>query len=156
MVLLLLVVAPIVGFYSCSMCCCALLCVYSSFAISYWWERKSWLHCLVCLHGVSWLSFCSSSRCHRVVCSLWLWYFLIILTNVVTVCGLCLFLVGWYVVCDYGIFWWYWNNAIPLWMQCRGIAIPVPSLGTRCPCTLKQLLLSKITYINTLSDLLSK
>ena len=30
------------------------------------------------------------------------------------------------------------------------------SLGTRCPCTLKQLLLSKITYINTLSDLLSK
>ena len=30
------------------------------------------------------------------------------------------------------------------------------SLGTRCPCTLKQSLLSKITYINTLSDLLSK
>ena len=30
------------------------------------------------------------------------------------------------------------------------------SLGTRCPCTLKQSLLSKITYINTLSVLLSK
>ena len=28
-----LIVAPIVGFCSCSMYCCALLCVYSSFAI---------------------------------------------------------------------------------------------------------------------------
>ena len=32
----------------------------------------------------------------------------------------------------------------------------IHSLGTRCPCTLKQSLLSKNTYINTLSDLLSK
>ena len=36
--------------------------------------------CLGCLAGVSWLLCGSSSRCHRFVCSLWLWYFLIILT----------------------------------------------------------------------------
>ena len=30
--------------------------------------------------GVLWWLSGSSSRCHRVVCSLWLWYFLIILT----------------------------------------------------------------------------
>ena len=47
---------------------------------SSWWGRESWLLCLICLAGVSrWLSG-SSSRCHGVVCSLWLWYFLIILT----------------------------------------------------------------------------
>ena len=45
-----------------------------------WW-RESWLLCLVCLSGVSWLLRGSSSRCHGFVCSLWLWYFLIILTN---------------------------------------------------------------------------
>ena len=32
-VLLLLIVTPIVGFCNCSMFCCALLCVHSSFAI---------------------------------------------------------------------------------------------------------------------------
>ena len=32
------------------------------------------------LYGVSWLLCGSSSRCHGFVCSLWLWYFLIILT----------------------------------------------------------------------------
>ena len=47
---------------------------------SSWWGRESWLLCLICLPGVSWWLRGSSSRCHRVVCSLWLWYFLIILT----------------------------------------------------------------------------
>ena len=47
---------------------------------SSWWGRESWLLCLICLPGVSWRLSGSSSRCHRVVCSLWLWYFLIILT----------------------------------------------------------------------------
>ena len=36
--------------------------------------------CLVCRPGVSWLLSGSSSRCHGFVCSLWLLYFLIILT----------------------------------------------------------------------------
>ena len=47
---------------------------------SSWWGRESWLICLICLPGVSWWLGGSSSRCHGVVCSLWLWYFLIILT----------------------------------------------------------------------------
>ena len=47
---------------------------------SSWRGRESWLFCLVCLTSVSWLLCGSSSRCHRLVCSLWLWYFLIILT----------------------------------------------------------------------------
>ena len=47
---------------------------------SSWWGRESWLLCLICLPGVSWWLGSSSSRCHGVVCSLWLWYFLIILT----------------------------------------------------------------------------
>ena len=46
---------------------------------SSWWGRESWLLCLICLPGVSWWLSGSSSRCHGVVCSLWLWYFLIIL-----------------------------------------------------------------------------
>ena len=46
---------------------------------SSWWGRKSWLLCLICLPGVLWWLSGSSSRCHGVVCSLWLWYFLIIL-----------------------------------------------------------------------------
>ena len=45
------------------------------------WGRESWLLCLICLPGVSWWLSGSSSRCHWVVCSLWLWYFLIILTS---------------------------------------------------------------------------
>ena len=45
---------------------------------SSWWGRESWLLCLICLPGVSWWLSGSSSRCHGVVCSLWLWYFLII------------------------------------------------------------------------------
>ena len=47
---------------------------------SSWWGRESWLLCLICLPGVTWWFSGSSSRCHRVVCCLWLWYFLIILT----------------------------------------------------------------------------
>ena len=46
---------------------------------SSWWGRESWLLCFVCLPGVSWLLCSSSSPCHGFVCSLWLWYFLIIL-----------------------------------------------------------------------------
>ena len=46
---------------------------------SSWWGRESWLLCIVCLPGVSWLVCGLSSRCHGFVCSLWLWYFLIIL-----------------------------------------------------------------------------
>ena len=46
---------------------------------SSWWGRESWLLCLICLPGVSWWLSGSSSRCHGVFCSLWLWYFLIIL-----------------------------------------------------------------------------
>ena len=47
---------------------------------SSWWGRESWLLCLICLPGVTWWLSGSSLRCHGVVCSLWLWYFLIILT----------------------------------------------------------------------------
>ena len=47
---------------------------------SSWWGRESWLLCLFCPPGVSWWLSVSSSRCHGVVCGLWLWYFLIILT----------------------------------------------------------------------------
>ena len=46
---------------------------------SSWCGRESWLLCLICLPGVSWWLSYSSSRCHGVVCSLWSWYFLIIL-----------------------------------------------------------------------------
>ena len=47
---------------------------------SSWWGRENWLLCLICLPGVSWWLSGSASWCHRVVCGLWLWYFLIILT----------------------------------------------------------------------------
>ena len=47
---------------------------------SSWWGRESWLLCLVCLPGVSWILCGSSSRCIGFVCSLYLWYFRIILT----------------------------------------------------------------------------
>ena len=47
---------------------------------SSWWGRESWLLCLICLPGALWWLNGSSSRCHGAVCSLWLWYFLIILT----------------------------------------------------------------------------
>ena len=47
---------------------------------SSWWGRESWLLCFICLPGVSWWLSGSSSRFHGVVCGLWLWYFLVILT----------------------------------------------------------------------------
>ena len=47
---------------------------------SSWWGRESWLLCLVCLARALWLLCSSSSRCHVFIYSLWLWYFLIILT----------------------------------------------------------------------------
>ena len=43
-------------------------------------KRESWKLCLVCLPGVSCLFCGHSSQCHGFVCSLWLWYFPIILT----------------------------------------------------------------------------
>ena len=54
--------------------------LYVILCLSSWMRRESWLLCLVCLPGVSWLLSGSSSRCHGFVCSWWLWYFLIILT----------------------------------------------------------------------------
>ena len=67
------------GVCNCSMFCCTLLYVHSCIAIILM-IRESWLLCLICLPGVSWWLSGSSLRCHGVVCSLWLWYFLIILT----------------------------------------------------------------------------
>ena len=67
------------GACNCSLFCCTLLYVHSSIAIILMGKRESWLLCLVCLSGVSWWLSGSSSRCHRVFCGLWLWYFLIIL-----------------------------------------------------------------------------
>ena len=58
---------------------CALLCVHFSFAIILMGKRERELVALLCLSGCSWLLCGPSSRCHDFVCSLWLWYFLIIL-----------------------------------------------------------------------------
>ena len=95
---------------------------------SSWWGRESWLLCLICLPGVSWWLSGSSSRCHGVVCSLWLWYFLIILTYYfwrgienwlfafIVLQMYCYYkcsvalphgAVGWSAVCDCGISWSY-------------------------------------------------
>ena len=75
----ILIVTPVVGFCNNYMFCCALLYIHSSFAITLMGKRE--LVALLCLYAcflviVVW----SSSRCHRFFCSLWLWYFLIILT----------------------------------------------------------------------------
>ena len=71
---------------------------------SSWWGRDSWLLCLVCLPGVSWLLRGSSSQCHVFVCSLWLWYFLIILTYYYI-----LYINKWASTCDFVIIsqWWH-------------------------------------------------
>ena len=42
----LLIVTPIIGFYNCSMFCCAFLCVHYSFAVILMWNRV--LVALVC------------------------------------------------------------------------------------------------------------
>ena len=68
-------VKALVGFCNCSIFCCALLCVHSSFAIILMRKRESWLLYFICLPGVSWLMCGSSLRCHLFVCSLWVWYF---------------------------------------------------------------------------------
>ena len=47
---------------------------------SSWWGRESWLLCLASIPGVSCLLCGSPLWCHGFVCSLWLWYFLIIFT----------------------------------------------------------------------------
>ena len=76
----LFVVTPIVGVFNCSMFCCTLLYVHSSIAIILMGKRE--LVALLNLSSsclVGWLS-SSSLRCRGVVCSLWLWFFLIILT----------------------------------------------------------------------------
>ena len=67
------------GVCNCSIFCCTLLYVHSSIATILMGKRERLLG-LICLPGVSWWLSCSSSRCHGVVCGLWLWYFLIILT----------------------------------------------------------------------------
>ena len=75
-----LIVTPIVGVCNYSLFCCTLLYVPSSFAIILIGKRE-----LVAMLSLS--SWClvivvcsSSSRCHGFICSLLLWYFLIILT----------------------------------------------------------------------------
>ena len=55
--------------------CMSILVLQSS-----WWERESWLLYFDCLPDVSWLLCRSSSRCNGFVCSLWLCFFLLILT----------------------------------------------------------------------------
>ena len=75
----MLIVAPIVGSCNCSMFCCALLYVHSCSANILMGKRglaaffclSSW-----CLVIVEWLFLTMP----QVVCSLWLWYFLIIIT----------------------------------------------------------------------------
>ena len=58
---------------------CALLCFHSSFTNIFMSKRE--LVALLCLSSWCLVILCgSSSRCHGFVCSLWLWYFLIILT----------------------------------------------------------------------------
>ena len=45
------------------------------------WGKRSWLLYFNCVLAVVWLSMfrVSSSRCPRLVCDMWLWYFLVIL-----------------------------------------------------------------------------
>ena len=63
---LLLIVALIVGFCVCSMFCCALLCVLSSFAIISM-EKRERAGCLSLF--VFLVSYRSSSRCRGLVCT---------------------------------------------------------------------------------------
>ena len=58
---------------------------------------------------VSWWLSGSSSRCHRVVCGLWLWYFLIILTIFVFRQNICYHVAAFWILfnftCNMTIFW---------------------------------------------------
>ena len=74
---LLLIVTLYVGYCNCSM---FVVRYFMSILVlqSFPWGRESWLCCFVCLAGVLCLLCGSSSRCHRFICSLRLWYFLIL------------------------------------------------------------------------------
>ena len=92
----LLIVTPIAGFCNCSMICCALLCVHSSFAIISMGKRELvTLLCLSswCLVDVVWLFLAIPRVCLQLVivvfpdhnhflflvCGMWLWHFLVII-----------------------------------------------------------------------------
>ena len=65
----MLIVTPIVEFCNCSMSCCTLLCVHSSFAIILM-GIESWLLCFVCLPGlviVVWLFLAKPQVCLQFV-----------------------------------------------------------------------------------------
>ena len=63
--------------------CFAELCVFSSFEIVALQRRESWLLYFYCFLNVNSLSlfFASSSQYYGLVCSVWSWYFLLILTH---------------------------------------------------------------------------
>ena len=69
------------GFCVWSLFCYSVLCDFLVLQSS-WWGRESWLLCFNCLSDVLWLLvFCGfSSRCQGLGCSVWLWYFLMIIT----------------------------------------------------------------------------
>ena len=69
MLIPLLIVTPIVDFCNCSLYCCTLLNVHSSFAIILM-RQKELAALLGLLSDVSRLLYGSSSRCHWFVCSL--------------------------------------------------------------------------------------
>ena len=75
----LFIVTPIVGVCNCP-CFVVRYCMSILVWQSSWWRRESRCLSLICLPGVSWWLSGPSSHCHGVVCGLWLWYFLIILT----------------------------------------------------------------------------
>ena len=69
--------------------CCALLCVHSSFAIILKMKREL-VALLLLSYGCLVTVNDSSSRCGRLVCGVWLWYFLIIHTYFLGFCwGVC-------------------------------------------------------------------
>ena len=94
-----------------SVCLCMNIHVPACICVS-WWGRESWFLCLICLPGVLWWLSGSSSRCNGVVCSLWLWYFLIILTYYFCVRAcMCV-----YVCVNVHM---YWSHVLILYSGCR-------------------------------------
>ena len=71
-------------FWKCRLRLCLLHILQSAFDYRSW-RYEPWWNCTVWFWSVllatSWLLCGSSSRCNGFVCSLWLWYFLIINTN---------------------------------------------------------------------------
>ena len=63
------IVTPIVGVCNCSMFCCTLLYVHSSF-VNILMGKRELVALLNCLPGVSWWLCGSSSWCHGFVCGL--------------------------------------------------------------------------------------